>query len=265
MEIENMLDTSESKTSNKIRTHFAKIIVGGTADKPCYNILYFDPTDQDYHIGFGSYNLEFVFTWLAEEFEVVESAEEVKSNILNLNIDWSKTYGRSADRFYRSNVVVGKDIINTVEYLDFVSKLDFDTKRTLSDKLLFAFSRVKHWLQDLRWNITYGFQRMFKGYDSVDTFDTFEKFIERYTKILTEYRERHVGYPVGISNEDWEAIIDEMLYHLYYMDEEHVIAELEEGVPDNWCANYKAVTEILYYHKNKFFELFSKYFYDLWD
>ena len=54
---------------NTIRTHFAEIIVRGTADKPYYEILYFDTEDGSYHIGFGSYCLEYVFKWLSEEFE----------------------------------------------------------------------------------------------------------------------------------------------------------------------------------------------------
>ena len=57
----------------KIKTHFAKIIVDGTAEKPYYNILYFDPTDRIYHVGFGSYFLEYVFKWLSEEFEIVDN------------------------------------------------------------------------------------------------------------------------------------------------------------------------------------------------
>ncbi|MFQ6962931.1 MAG: hypothetical protein ACLRR6_02035 [Oscillospiraceae bacterium] len=59
---------------NRIKTHFAKIIVSGTSKKPCYDILYFDPTDRKYHIGFGSYCLDYVFKWLAEEFEIEEAA-----------------------------------------------------------------------------------------------------------------------------------------------------------------------------------------------
>lgn len=106
---------------------------------------------------------------------------------------------------------------------------------------------------------------MFKGYDYVDTFETFAKFIERYTKILTEYRKMHVGYVGTMTNEEWEAIIDEMLYHLKYMDEETVTEELERYVPDNWHASSKTVAEIMDKHKNAFFELFSKYFYHLWD
>ena len=59
----------------KIKTHFAKIIVDGTAHKPYYSILYFDPTDKEYHIGFGSYYLGYVFQWLSEEFEIVDGME----------------------------------------------------------------------------------------------------------------------------------------------------------------------------------------------
>ena len=58
----------------KIKTHFARIIVVGSPEKPIYNIMYFDPADGEYHIGFGSYSMEFVFNWLAEEFEIVGDA-----------------------------------------------------------------------------------------------------------------------------------------------------------------------------------------------
>lgn len=58
---------------NKIKTRFAKIFVSGTPDRPYFNILYFDPVDQDYHVGFSSYCLEYVFKWLSEEFEIEDA------------------------------------------------------------------------------------------------------------------------------------------------------------------------------------------------
>lgn len=67
---------------NKIRTHFAQITVGGTPEKPYYNILYFNPTDRTYHVGFGSYYLDYVFRWLAEEFEIIE--EETASDVVEV-------------------------------------------------------------------------------------------------------------------------------------------------------------------------------------
>lgn len=58
---------------NKIKTNFAKIFVSGTPGRPYFNILYFDPGDQDYHVGFSSYCLEYVFKWLSEEFEIKDA------------------------------------------------------------------------------------------------------------------------------------------------------------------------------------------------
>lgn len=57
----------------KIKTSFAKIFVSGAPDRPYFNILYFDPVDQDYHVGFSSYCLEYVFKWLSEEFEIEDA------------------------------------------------------------------------------------------------------------------------------------------------------------------------------------------------
>lgn len=57
----------------KRKTNFAKIIVSGTAEKPYYDIMWFDYMDGQYHIGYGSYNLNFVFQWLAECFEVEDN------------------------------------------------------------------------------------------------------------------------------------------------------------------------------------------------
>lgn len=69
---------SADECKHKIKTPFAKIIVGGTPKKPCYAILYFDPADGKCHIGFGSYRLDYVFRWLAEEFEVTEPCADVE-------------------------------------------------------------------------------------------------------------------------------------------------------------------------------------------
>ena len=57
----------------KRKTHFAKVIVSGTAEKPYYDIIWFDYMDGQYHIGYGSYNLDFVFQWLSECFEIVDA------------------------------------------------------------------------------------------------------------------------------------------------------------------------------------------------
>ena len=168
---------------------------------------------------------------------------------------------------------VGKDTIEaeyfTFSHSDWWSKKEIKTFKDVLEKIwdviTTPYYKAKWWIREAYWEARYGFQRMFKGYDSVDTFETFAKFIDRYTKILTRLRNNHYGHPYNLTEEEWDAIIDEMIYHLKYMNEETVIDELERDVPDNWSASHKTVDEILEKHKNQFFDLFSKYFYDLWD
>ena len=60
------------KHDEKIRTHHARIVVEGTAEKPYYGIEWYDPEEKIYYLGYGSYNIALVFGWLSEFFEIVE-------------------------------------------------------------------------------------------------------------------------------------------------------------------------------------------------
>lgn len=191
-----------------------------------------------------------------------------------MELEVSRTNTVSTKEVHYATAKVGRDTIENVEYIVFdhsdwwkprEAKTFKDKLEKFWDVITTPYYKAKWRVKEAYWNCRYGFERMFKGYDSVDTFETFAKFIERYTKILTEYRKTHVGYVGTMTNEEWEAIIDEMLYHLYYMDEWHVIDELEKDVPDNWSVSAKFVSEVLDKHKDAFFKLFSEYFFNLWD
>ena len=174
---------------------------------------------------------------------------------------------------HTATVQVGKDLIEAEYFIfdhsDWWPKKEIKTFKDVLEKIwdviTTPYYKAKWWIREIYWEILYGFQRMFKGYDVVDTFETFAKFIERYSKILTDYRKSHYGYPGTMTEEEWDAVVDEMIYHLKYMDEETVTEELEKDVPDDWSASHKTVGEIMDKHKDAFFELFSKYFFDLWD
>lgn len=167
------------------------------------------------------------------------------------------------------NVEIDNEIIQ-VKYYEFNNEENlydnlFDESFNLWDKITILFYRIKNKIRDTYWKIRYGFQRMFKDYDNADMLCTYDKFVERYTKILTEYRKTHIGYVCSMTNEEWETIIDEMIYHLHYMDEETVTKELEKDVSDDWSVSLDIVYQIMEKHKNEFFELFSQYFYSLWN
>ena len=63
---------AEKRNEHKIKTPYARIYVSGTPEKPYYGITYFDLTDGEMHSGFGSYCLDYVFKWFAEEFDVAK-------------------------------------------------------------------------------------------------------------------------------------------------------------------------------------------------
>ena len=172
---------------------------------------------------------------------------------------------------HKKTVKVGRDTFEDVEFFENNYPL-FERGETFKEKLEDSWDNIacpfyvfKRWIKNAYWEVRYGFQRMFKGYDSVDTFETFAKFIERYTKILTEYRNNHYGYIGTMTKEEWDNTIDEMIYHLHYMNEDNVNDELKKNVPENWLPKLDATYKIMEMHKDEFFKLFSKYFYALWD
>ncbi len=73
----------KSKNKGKIQNVFEKvkaenieIVVHGTTEKPYYEIKYFDLSDKQYHIGYSSYDLDNVFRWKEEYFEIVNEAAD---------------------------------------------------------------------------------------------------------------------------------------------------------------------------------------------
>lgn len=59
----------------KIKATSADIIVTGTAEKHYYEIKYREIGCSEYHIGYGSYDLNNVIEWLRECFEIVNTDE----------------------------------------------------------------------------------------------------------------------------------------------------------------------------------------------
>ena len=143
----------------------------------------------------------------------------------------------STREVHTATATVGKDTIEAEYFIfDHSDWWPIKEPKTFKDKLenlwdiiTTPYYKAKWWIREAYWEVRYGFQRMFKGYDYVDTFETFAKFRERYIKILTDYRKHHVGYCAYMTEEEWDAIVDQMIYHLHYMDEETVVNELEKN------------------------------------
>lgn len=75
-----IVKASENTEVKKIKAIYPHIVVGGSADKPCYSIDWFNIETKTMHTGYSSYNLKTVQEWLKEYFEVVEDDIE---NLIN--------------------------------------------------------------------------------------------------------------------------------------------------------------------------------------
>lgn len=115
------------------------------------------------------------------------------------------------------------------------------------------------------------------GYNPIACIDCSAWFIDTMKEVLTEYLENHQGYKILDANKDavwneeaWENVVKEMIDCLERMDEcayydTHPCEYDETGNSDDLMKWYDEVWKEMGYAKRRFFLLFNKYFYDLWD
>ena len=141
-------------------------------------------------------------------------------------------------------------------------------KWTFWDKLTWPFYKCRRALKDCFYTCKRAFERVKDGYDYMDVVSLDYSFLLRYEKILKDFRKHNNGYPGTMSDiEEWDKILDEMIYHLHYMNENNVEDELQTYVKDkenSYIIVGRTVFNIMEEHRKEFFELFSKYFYNLW-
>lgn len=136
---------------------------------------------------------------------------------------------------------------------------------------LFMF-HGKNWWRNLK-DIPIFFQRIFftlkHGYSPVAQWETFEWFIAVMRKILINYRDNRTGTPAVIPDYHTDDLISENKNIEIYNNILNEMIELLNKMDEcNLTYNGISLEEMhsaMDTAKNKFFELFSKYFYTLWD
>lgn len=132
-------------------------------------------------------------------------------------------------------------------------------------------------LYNLFWNIIrfpkdfYLFIREFcffikNGYPYEAVYNHFNYISNHISKILEEYLSYHHGYPYDITNEEWENIINTLIYLLEQIDEDRYDETNEWDMQKETALSYET-EKWNYLKKNskEFFELYNKYFFSLWD
>lgn len=115
-------------------------------------------------------------------------------------------------------------------------------------------------------------QRFKRGYSYGDVWDMDYWFIYTVKPMLIHLRDHGIGVPnelyVDGENEriNWENILTEMVNCLDMMDEDNVRKHFGFDYDKHLSLeDYQRIGETMDKNKNRFFELFSKYFYSLWD
>jgi hypothetical protein len=118
--------------------------------------------------------------------------------------------------------------------------------------------KIEHAWLDFKWRC----QRFRRGYADCDVWNMYDWFIDTVGPMLRDLACNNMAYPLECDNpEQWEEILMDMHWSLWHMGEENVAAELEEDAKKD----YQLIYNIQHENKDHFFELFGKWFYDLWD
>lgn len=136
---------------------------------------------------------------------------------------------------------------------------------------LFKFHGKSWWrnLKDIPIFIKRIFFTLKHGYSPVAQWETFGWFITVMREILVNYRDNRMGTPVVIPDYNIDDLISENKnIEIYNNILNEMIKLLDQMDECNSTYNGVSLEEMhsaMNSAKNKFFELFSKYFYTLWD
>lgn len=132
------------------------------------------------------------------------------------------------------------------------------------------YYKIKNLIDDFWYNFRTKCQRFKRGYSYVDVWDIDKWFIAMMKPMLIHLRTHGNSFPMEFNDRDeWCAILDEMINCLEFMDEYKVNCFFGFCDIDDYKRktreDYQRIGETMMENKNRFFELFGMYFYNLWD
>jgi hypothetical protein len=131
----------------------------------------------------------------------------------------------------------------------------------LKNKLIYDFDSLKARIQ-----------RFKRGYSYGDVWDMDFWFMRTVKPMLIHLRDHGIGIPNELYLQDadnerilWENTLTEMISCLELMDEDGAEKHLGIENKDFSVGDYNKKWALMEENKNRFFELFSKYYFSLWD
>ena len=134
------------------------------------------------------------------------------------------------------------------------------------------YYKIRNVIRDFRYDLRCRCQRFKSGYAYGDVWDMDCWFMRTVKPMLIHLRDHGISIPgdlylEGEKNERaaWEVVLTEMIECLTLMDEDE--AQKYLGIADNDYSveSYNKVNNFMDEKKDRFFELFCRHFYSLWD
>lgn len=133
------------------------------------------------------------------------------------------------------------------------------------------FGRINYKIDRLWDNFRVRCQRFKRGWAYSDAWDIDVWFMYTVKPMLIHLRDYGIGIPNELVSDsenervNWENTLTEMITCLELMDEDAAREHLDISDSDYSFESYQKTNDSIEENKNRFFELFSKYFFDLWD
>ena len=122
------------------------------------------------------------------------------------------------------------------------------------------FYRIRYFFGN-KWEIFRQRCQCFKrGFAWNDVWNMNFWFVSTIKSMLEHLLKNHQSHPCDISNDEWNNILQEMIDCLKFMDEDVVLSNTY--AENEYSADYwEKVENLMEENKNRFFELFSKWFF----
>lgn len=111
-------------------------------------------------------------------------------------------------------------------------------------------------MRNFIFNLKMRLQRFHKGYCSLDVWNIDGFIEEKLLAIFKEYKKRHCGHPFDVTKEEWEEIIDRIIFLLTEMNEDTCSLKTDDYAE---LGNYRSKC------KDELYDLLKKWHWDLWD
>lgn len=160
---------------------------------------------------------------------------------------------------------------------------------------MWIFYRIKDFIKNLPRNIKWFFQRGIRGYADCDVWDIDYWFLNTIIPMLKQFNKTKHGYPGNITAEEWDKIIDKMIFYFTESDEQKCSKQNQykdqfnniiwqdgilyfdknkltkteykqyNNIRHKYFQREKELSQYREKKKNQAFKLFSEYFWHLWD